>query len=130
MISTARETLYGKLQAKGWEKRFTKATVEEVTKVEVGSDGAKVSYINPDGSAKAFVEKNGDQRPYTDNDLINDLTNDIQFSKLVPAKGNTGNGGQQNYNNSNANSNVKVISNTEVGSNLENIISGKVQRAE
>lgn len=130
MTANARERLYGKLQAKGWDKIVVQGLVESMTKVDIGENGASVSYINPDGTNRSAVEKNGDQRAYNDDDLVNYLTEHKVFGKLVQSKANTGNGGQQQYANNDQNSGVKVISSQDAGNNLMDIATGKVQLAE
>ena len=129
MTASARESLYGKLQAQGWDKIVVQGMVESMTKVDIGENGANVTYINPDGSNRTHVEKNGDQRAYNDGDLVNYLTEHKVFGKLVETKANTGNGGQQQYS-TNQQPNNKVISNRDVGNNLADLASGKVRLAE
>jgi hypothetical protein len=126
MKNAARETLYGKLAAKGWDKMVVKGIVESMTTVEIGDNGGEVKYIK-DGEPMRKSEKNGDLRPYTDDDLIQHLTDHEIYGKLVPAKKNSGNGGESNYDQNNFNSSAQVISANDVGNNLEKIASGEVQ---
>lgn len=125
----ARETLYGKLQAKGWDKLIVQGLVESMTKVDISENGASVAYVNPDGTNRNHMEKNGDQRAYNDDDLINYLTSHETFGKLVPTKATSGNGGVNQYAN-NTQSNGKVIASQDAGNNLEALASGQATLSE
>ena len=121
--SGARETLYGKLQSKGWDKLIVQGVVESMTKVEIGENGASVTYVNPDGTNRRQAETNGDQRAYNDDDLVNYLTEHETFGKLVETKANNGNGGQQQYANNNQKS-VITVPKSDAGKYMEGIDAG------
>ena len=129
MKKAARETLYGKLAAKGWDKIVVKGLVESMTQVEIGENGGIVKYVQEDGQPMRKAEKNGDLRPYTDEDLIEHLTNHEIYGKLVPSNENSGSGGESNYN-SNHNSGAKIVSRNDVSGNLEAIANGQARLAE
>ena len=129
MKKSARDHLYSKLIAKGWKKEALQGVVERMTKVEMKDNQAVVSYVNDDGSNMNHIATNGDQRAFSDDDMIKHLSNDETYGRMLPTSANTGNGGQNEYAN-NQNNNSKVISGRDVGNNLEALAKGTVRLAE
>lgn len=128
MMGSARDGIYNKAAALGIPKVVLQGYIEQQTKVSIDGTGTSMQYINlADGTAREFIDDNGDRRPFNDSDMLKELTKHETFGKLIPTDARSGTGGQSDYSTSTSGK-VKIVSDREAGNDLEGMMSGEVQR--
>ena len=127
---SAREGVYAEASKIGIDKMLLQSYLESQTVVNIDDKGYSLAFVNPDGTPRHTPQPNGDVTPYNTGDFLKDLSKHDVYGKLVKTDANSGDGGNIDYQNQNINSGKKVISDSNVGNNLEDIASGKAVRAE